>query len=141
MTCNNRFSSMLLVEYAREKLSLTMVGCLRQNKSELPSIFKILFAKGTYHFAYDNKTLMSYNSENDKMVLLLPSLRSDGKMNKVENKPEKIIYYNKIKGAIDTFHRLRHKYTVHQGAHWWMQIFYAGSGGHSSVLYTLNADN
>jgi len=55
---------------------------------------------------------VSYKPENDKMILLLSSLHSDGEINKVENKPEIILHYNKTMEASDTFDQLCHDYTV-----------------------------
>jgi len=53
---------------------------------------------------------VSYKTEKNKIVLFLSSLHAVGEI-KEENKP-KVLYYNKIKGANETFNQLCHKYTV-----------------------------
>jgi len=60
---------------------------------------------------HNNKTLVFYKSENDKIIKLLSSLYL-GEINKVENKPEIVSYYNKTKGASNKFVQLCHEYTV-----------------------------
>jgi len=73
---------MSLVDNKCEKHSLAIVGSLRKNKPEIPPSIKRASAKRTCQFPYhDNKTLMSYKLENDKMVLL----HSDNEINKVES--------------------------------------------------------
>jgi len=121
-------------------------GSLQKNDSNVPPLFKSALAKKTYQFAYhDNKTLVSYKPENDKMILLLSSLHSDGEINKVENKPEIVLHYNKAIGASDTFDQLCQEYTVTQKTpKWWVRIFYGmldQAAVNSFVLYTLNANN
>jgi len=116
ITCDNWFISVPLVYSMREKYSFTIVSSLRKNKPEILPSIKRASAEGTCQFAYhDNKTLVSYKSENDKMVLL----HSDNEINKVENKPEIVIYYYKTKGASDTFDQLCHEYTVNRRAFRW----------------------
>jgi len=86
-----------------------------------------------------------YKSENGKMILLLSSLHSNGEINKVENKPEIALYYNKTKRASDKFNHLCHEYTVYQKTNKLaVQIFYGvlnQAAINSFVLYTLNANN
>jgi len=108
ITCNKWFTLVPLVDTMREKYSLTMVDSLRRNNPDVPPLFKSALAKETYEFAYQiNKTLVSYKSENDK-IILLSSLHSEGEINKVENKPEIVLHYNKTMGASDTFDQLCH---------------------------------
>jgi len=47
-----------------------------------------------------------YKPENDKIILLLSLLRSNGEANKVEDKPEIVLHYNKTIEASDTFDQL-----------------------------------
>jgi len=130
ITCNNWFTSVPLVDTMLEKFSLTIVGSLRRNKVN-HSLFITKPNKGKYRFDYgDNKTLVSYLTENDKLILLLSSLHYDSEINKVENKPEIVLHYNKTIGASDTFDQLCHEYTVLDQA-----------AVNSFVLYTLNANN
>jgi len=59
------------------------------------------------------------------MILLLSSLHPDNEINKMENKPEIVLYYNKIKGANNTVDQLCYcKYRVNQMTfRWQIQIF------------------
>jgi len=54
---------------------------LRDN--DVPLLSKSTPVKRTYEFVYqNNKTLESYEQENDKMIFLLPLLHSNGKIKK-----------------------------------------------------------
>jgi len=65
-------------------------------------MFKVALTKEACQVAYhNNKTLVPYKPENNKIILLLSSLHSE--VNKVENKPEIVLHYNKIIEASDTF--------------------------------------
>jgi len=79
------------------------------------------------------------------MILLLSSLHSEGEINKVENKPEIVLHYNKTMGASDTFDQLCDKYTVSRKTHRWsVRVFYGmldQAAVNSFVLYTLNVKN
>jgi len=146
ITCGRWFTSVPLVDTMREKYSLTVVGFLRRDNPDVPPLFKSALAKETYEFAYQiNKTLMSYKPEKDKMILLLSSLHSDGEINKVENKPEIVLHYNKTMDASDIFDQLCDEYTVSRKTHRWsVRIFYGmldQAAVNSFVLYTLNANN
>jgi len=113
ITCGSWFTSVPLVDTMREKFSLTMVGSLRRDNADVPPMFGDALAKEECQVAYhNNKTLVSYKPENDKIILLLSSLHSDGKVNKVENKPEIVLHHNKTIEASDTFDQLCHEYTV-----------------------------
>jgi len=130
----------------RERFSLTMVGSLQRNNHDVPSWIENALAKEPYQFAYQvNKTLLSYKPENDRMSLLLSSLHSVGEINKVENKPEMVLYYNKTMGASDKFDQLCRKYTVKRTTkRWSVHIFYCMMDQaivNSFVLHTLNANN
>jgi len=88
---------------------------------------------------------VSYKPKNDKIILLLSSLHSDSEINKVENKPEVVLHYNKTIGASDTFDQLCHEYTVSRKTRTWpVRIFHGmldQAAVNSFVLYTLNANN
>jgi len=78
-------------------------------------LFKTTSAKGTYRFAYrNNKTLVSYRSENDKTILLLFSSHSEDEINKMENKSEIVLQYKKLWELVI---HLCYEYTVSQKIH------------------------
>jgi len=145
ITCDSWFTSVLLVDTMREKFSLTMVGSLQKDRN-IPQLFKRSPAKGTYQFGYqNNKTLVSYKPENDNIILLLSSLHSDGEINKVEDKPEIVLYYKKTMKASDTFDQLCHEYTVRRKTQRWSLRYFYGmldqAAFNSLVLYTSTFDN
>jgi len=122
-----------------------MVGSLQQDNPDVPPMFKSALAKETYQFAYQiNKTLVSYRTENQS-ILLLSSLHSDGEINKAENKPEIVLHYNETIGASDIFDQLCDEYTVSRRTpRWSVRIFYGmldQAAANGFVLYTLNANN
>jgi len=148
MTCRkNWLLSVSSVEDMIEKFSLTIVGSLKKSKCYIPPLFKRPSVERKWQFAYqNNKTLVSYKSENDKMILLLSSLHLDGKINKMENKPEIISYYDKTKRASNKFVQLCHEYAVNETyiSNLPIQVFCAmldQAVVNSFILYTLNANN
>jgi len=146
ITCSNSsFTSVPLVDTMHEKFSLTMIVSLRKDKPYVPSFFKTAQIEKICLFTYQyNKTLVSYKSENNKMILLLSSLYLDGVINKVENKSEILSYYNKTKGASNKFVQLCHEYTVTRKHNLSIRMFnhmLDQAAVNSFVLYTLNADN
>jgi len=94
MTCrNNWLLSVSFVENMIGKFSLRIVGSLQKFKCYIPPSLKRASVERKWQFAYqNNKTLVSYTSENDKMILLLSSLHLNGEINKMENKPEIVSY-------------------------------------------------
>jgi len=148
--CNSSFTSVPLVDIMHEKFSLTMICSLRKDKPYVPLFFKTAQTESInlYGNRY-NKRIVPYESENNKIVLLLSSLYLDGEMNKEEDKPEipsyRIkSYYNKTKGASNKFVQLCHEYAVSRKLNPSLSMFnhmldYAAVN--SFVLYTLNANN
>jgi len=142
ITCDSWFTSVPLVDDMRNKFSLTMVGGLRKNDPEIPPSFKATPPKGTCQFAYyDNKTLVSYKSTKNKIVLLLSSLYLYGEMK--EDTPEVVNHYNeKCKDSIDIFDKAWRLYSVaRKTKRWSVRIFYGildQALVNSYVLYTLN---
>jgi len=143
ITCSNSsLTSVPLVDTMHEKFSLTMIGSLRKDKPYVPLSFKR--APTEIQVYQYNKTLMSYKSENDEMVLLLSSLHLHGKINEVEKKSEIISYYNKTKGASNKFLQLCHEYAVGRKLNLSIRMFnhmLEQAVVNSFVLYTLNANN
>jgi len=88
---------------------------------------------------------VSYKSKNDKIIFLLSSLHSNGEINKMENKPEIVSYYDQTKGASNKFVQLCHEYAVNETiSNLPIRIFYGmldQAVVNSFVLYTLNANN
>jgi len=79
------------------------------------------------------------------MILLLSSLHSNGEINKIENKPEIVSYYNNTKAASNKFVQLCHENTVNETiCNLPIRVIYGmldQAVVNSFVLYTLNANN
>jgi len=77
--------------------------------------------------------------------LLLSSLHSHGEIDKVKNKPEIVLHYNKTIEASDIFYQLCDEYTVSRvTSRWSVRVFYGmldQAAVNSFVLYKLNANN
>lgn len=114
ITCDNWFTSIPIVMKMKKDFDLTVVGTVRKNKTEIPANFKNVPPEGSNsQFCYkDGMTLVSYNPKKNKIVLLLSSLHSVGKMDESQNKPEIVLFYNKTKGGTDSFDKKCHDYTT-----------------------------
>jgi len=146
ITCSNSsFTSVPLVDTMHEKFSLTMTVSLRKDKPYIPSFFKTVQTKNLCLITYQyNKTLVSYKSENNEMVLLLSSLYLGDVINKAADEPEIILCYNKTKAASNKFVQLCNEYAISRKLNPSLRMFnhmldYAVVN--SFVLYTLNANN
>lgn len=146
ITCDNWFTSIPLVETLRNESSLTLVGTIRKDKREIPEAMKTISEIHGSKFAYANKsTLVSYCPKKNKVVFLISSLHNAGKISSDRQKPEIILYYNKTKGATDTFDQMCHEYTVARGTRRWPLRFFYGILDQASInafiLFSLNKDN
>jgi len=144
--CNKWLVSVSLVENMLTKFLTTIVGPLKKDEFYIPPSFKKALAERICQVAFqNNKILVSYKSENDKMILLLSSLHSTRKINNSENKPKIISYYNKTKGASNKFVQLCHEYAIKEKANnLAIRTFYGmldQAAVNSFVLYTLNVNN
>lgn len=96
LTTDNWYTSFAL---AKQLLNdkITMVGTLRKNKRELP--FELLPSntrpQKSSIFAYqDDVTLVSYCPKQNKAVLVLSTMHSDGTVDEDTQKPDIILFYN-----------------------------------------------
>lgn len=75
-TCDNYFSSISLFDEMLQ-LQTTMLGTLRKNKTEVPSVMLQKQEKDTSTFAYDDtKVMIGYAPQNNKKVLLLSTVNA-----------------------------------------------------------------
>lgn len=110
ITCDNWFTSVPLAKsLLQEPYKLTLVGTIRSNKREIPDQMKNTRSRplGTSMYCYDGPiTLVSYKPKPSKMVYLLSSCDEEGTINQTTGKPEMIMFYNQIKGGVDTFDQM-----------------------------------
>ncbi|XP_039311769.1 uncharacterized protein LOC105198192 isoform X3 [Solenopsis invicta] len=146
VTCDNWFTSVPLVDKMKRDYDITIVGKIKKNKPEIPNVFKKIPTEGNSQFVYHNgKTLVSYNPEKRKIVLLLSSLHTSGTIDEKSGKPEIVLFYNKTKGGTDVFNQLVHEYsTCRRTERWPMRYFYGildQAGINCFILYTFNLQN
>ncbi|XP_027880247.1 piggyBac transposable element-derived protein 4-like [Xiphophorus couchianus] len=112
------------------KNNLTIVGTLRQNKPDIPSIMKPSKSwelhSSEFGF-YGNMTMVSYVQKKGKAVVLLSTMHDDKAVDNSsqKKKPEVIQYYNKTKGGVDTMDQVVSNYTgLRRTRRWPMVLWY-----------------
>lgn len=130
LTCDNWFTS---IPVAKELLTkqVTIVGTLRKNKREIPSLLLELKNRdrNTAKFVFSEElTLLSYcppKSKQKKVVTLLSTMHTTADPDAKNKIPEMVEYYNKTKCGVDLMDQLCHKYSVSRKTRRWpMAIFY-----------------
>ena len=126
ITCGNWFTSISIFDQMKEDFNLTMVGTIRKNKREIPEEFKRISPDGTkVRFGYhDEKTLVSFNSKGDKIMLLVSSLPVNSKIDEATGKPEIVNFYDRTKGNDDFDKKCRDYSTARKTRRWPMRYFY-----------------
>jgi len=105
VTYNNWFASVPLAERMKSSpIKCSMIDMSTENKKEIPVNFKITFDVGQSKFLYHGEKNVNFipPPPPKEILLLLFTLHKTSKINKTTNKPEIIMYYNKIKGGLDT---------------------------------------
>ncbi|XP_067101197.1 piggyBac transposable element-derived protein 4-like [Osmerus mordax] len=128
ITMDNFFTSVPLAEKLLEK-NLTIVGTLRQNKPDIPSVMKPskLREKHSSEFGFNgNMTMVSYVPKKGKAVVLLSTMHDSRVVdeNSVKKKPEVIQYYNKTKGGVDTMDQMVRTYTCKRRTRRWPMVLW-----------------
>ena len=116
ITMDNFFTSIPLTD-EMQRQGLMLLGTLRKNKREIPSEFQPNRKRDVHStlFGFDtNKTLCSYVPKKGKAVVLLSTVHHDDTVTAIAGKPEMIINYNEIKGAVDTLDKIVHAYSCNQ---------------------------
>ena len=129
----------------KQDYSLTVIGTLRKNKSEIPPPFTKCAPAGTSWFAYaDFMTLVSY-CRKKKVVLLVSTYHKTERIDDETKKPEIMIFYNKTNGGTDNFDQLCRNYTTsHITKCWPLRISYGmldQADINSAILYCLRIEN
>lgn len=110
LTMDNWFTTVSLAsELLAPPYNLTIVGTLRRNKPEIPPEMRNPGNRevGTSMFCFDQqKTMVSYKTKRNKVVLLLSTIHSQPTINSISKKPEIIECYNQTKGAVDTLDQM-----------------------------------
>jgi len=130
---------------------VTIIGTIRKNKREIPPSFASSKNRSVFssYFGFsNNKTLVSYKANKNKIVILISTMHHDkqiAQVNKEKLKPEIIMDYNRTKSEVDTMDYMTENYTVARtSARWPLTIFYAlmNIGGiNSQIIYQANTKN
>ena len=152
ITMDNYFTSVPLANDLCKNHKLTLVGTLRKNKKEIPSLFKdtkIRKVKSSM-FAYphaENKCLLtSYVPKKGKNVLMLSTFHDDGEIDpeNEDQKPSVITFYNLTKGAVDVVDRMKAEYSVTRCSNRWSFTVFCSllniGGINSQIIYTGNTE-
>lgn len=142
ITADNWFSSVELVQELQQR-KLTYVGTLKKNKKEIPAEFLPNRTKeiGTclYGFTKD-MTLLSFVPKKYKAVILISSMHNSEFIDKVNNKPEIISFYNATKSGVDTLDYKCSNYSTNRRTRRWpLAIFYhliSLSCSNSHIVYS-----
>lgn len=146
VTLDNWFCNYSLLNDLRE-IKLSLVGTLRSNKPQIPSVFKCKRreANSSMFGFQKNGTLVSYVPNIKKNVFLLSSTHFNDEIDQETGdlrKPAIVTYYNKTKGGVDTVDRMIAAYNVSRATKRWpMVIFYTMlniAGINSQILFTGN---
>ncbi|XP_058627857.1 uncharacterized protein LOC131538063 [Onychostoma macrolepis] len=133
ITCDNFFRSYALGS-EQLKRKLTMVGTVRKSRPELPpallttrerELFSSLFVLTETH------SLVSSCQKKRKNVLLMSTQHSDAEVIKMlkdkyeDDKPSKILDYNRAKGGVDNLDKMAAAYTCKRKIHHWPMAIFA----------------
>ena len=128
ITTNSFFTSHALAKFLLGQ-HLTLLGTVRKTRKELPSEFvlkKRTAIESVFAFTEDT-TLVSYAPKTNKTVVLLSTMHNTEEINtkSEKKKPQMILDYNAIKGAVDTFDKIVKTYTCARSTRrWLMRLFF-----------------
>lgn len=126
VTTDNFFTS---VPLARQLLlrKLSLVGTIRKNKPEIPFEFLASNNRSVHSAVFghqQNLTLVSYVPKKNKSVLLLSSLHRDAEIsNRIDAKPEIIMFYNQTKAGVDTMDQMVSTYSTKRMTRRYVRLF------------------
>ncbi|KAJ4430815.1 hypothetical protein ANN_19406 [Periplaneta americana] len=131
VTCDNFFMSVPLAQKLLN-MKLTIVGTMKQNKTEIPQIMKANKSRQVHssEFGFNGEmTLVSYVPKRNKSVILLSTTNNDKTViPDMKNKPEIIIYYNKTKGAVDMLDQMTRNFSCKRKMKRWPFVVFQLTG-------------
>ncbi|XP_066138360.1 piggyBac transposable element-derived protein 4-like [Euwallacea fornicatus] len=146
ITMDNWFTSVGIAdELLSDPYKLTIIGTIRKNKKEIPPEMLELAKRKPQSsmFCFDkSKTLLSYMSKKNKLVLLLSTMHEGAEISEINNKPIIILNYNETKSGVDTFDQMCSNMSCSRKTRRWpLCIFYGMVNTtcvNSYVLYCCN---
>jgi len=124
VTCDNFFTSYMLGQ-ALLKRNITMLGTMRRNKAELPSLSRKEAVHHSQFYFTKDTTVVSYIPKKNRNVILMSTAHNSKEVsNREDKKPKIILDYNATKGAIDTLDKLIATYTCKRKTNRWPVIVF-----------------
>ncbi|KAF6203563.1 hypothetical protein GE061_001895 [Apolygus lucorum] len=144
ITCNNQFTSFQLAEELLKK-KLTLVGSLRKVNQEIPQSMLLAAPAGSSKFMYhDSKTIVSFNLESNKKILLMSSMHHVGELNNISGEPEILEFYKRTKSSVAVKNKIMiDASTKRNTTRWPMMYFFEMLDTvalNSYVLFKFNSD-
>lgn len=143
---DNFYTSFQLAEYLLANKT-TLVGTLRKNKAEIPPELNSAGRRspGDAKYAYQrDMTLLSYVTKPTKYVMLLSTLHT-GTQQMVDDLPEMIADYNRMKVGVDVLDQKIGYYTAKRGTNRWPLAVFDHTvdlAGHNAfILYSKQFPN
>lgn len=142
VTGDNWFSSIELADELKKR-SLTYVGTMKKNKTEIPEEFKPNAERNVSSSIYgftNDLTLMSYVPKQKKAVIMISSMHHSQYDDPHTEKPEIIEFYNHTKGGVDGLDFKCANYSSNRRTKRWpMAVFYTivdvASGVNAFVIH------
>lgn len=148
VTTDNWFSSIFLAEKLFREMKLTLVGTIRANRLGVPSDFKANKERTVHSsiFAHHKeKTLVSYCTKKNKVVVLVSTMHSDQKIDPdsgESRKPDIVSFYNKTKVGVDSVDQMCAKYDCSRNTKRWPMVVFFDlvniSGINASRVFSFN---
>lgn len=130
VTTDNWFTSINLAEMFFREKKLTLVGTIRANRLGVPEDFKANKKREVHSsiFAHHKeKTLVSYCTKKNKVVVLVSTMHSDQKIDPDSGescKPEIVSFYNKTKVGVDSVDKMCAKYDCSRNTKRWPWLYF-----------------
>lgn len=147
LTLDNWFTTVPLVQRLLHEFKLTVVGTMKRNKPQLPieatdKDFQGRGAPTSLFLFHDDMTVVSFKPNTKKLVVLVSSMHSSGKINEDTQKPDIVHIYNSTKGGVDSFDQMCQNMNHGRKTRRWPLCFFYNMLNISSInAYVIYAHN
>nr|CAI5855201.1 unnamed protein product [Callosobruchus analis] len=129
ITMDRWFTGCSVVNKLLTQHRLTVVGTIKTNKREIPSIMTNVKGRPLQSsvFAFgDKSTLVSYVPRKGKNVLLISSMHKSDEVDERSQKPEINLFYNTMKCGVDIVDKMASSYNVARNTKRWPLVIFYG---------------
>nr|CAI5820341.1 unnamed protein product [Callosobruchus analis] len=129
ITMDRWFTGCSVVNKLLTQHRLTVVGTIKTNKREIPSIMTNVKGRPLQSsvFAFgDKSTLVSYVPRKGKNVLLISSTHKSDEVDERSQKPEINLFYNTMKCGVDIVDKMASSYNVARNTKRWPLVIFYG---------------